>query len=284
MIPTKLSNWSYDVLQELVLNGQNESNTHDFKTDFPDSETLTKLCCAFANTNGGFIVLGISEVNHQWKICGIDNNIELAHKFGQKIKANPTISFSLPKIINIPNSIKIIAIFEVSKSYQGPHIPDISQEKRNFLKRTNKGNDYMSYEEIKQSFSNYYEKLEKLKLLQLEIENNIEICNEIVSSSPMDGTSYSLLSFENASFQLLIAETFPLFSDNLELIKNLQLIKKNILILNNELKIFMQKVCLPVTDRNRMIRQHNSIINVNTTFLLPLFSNALVELKKYTEI
>jgi len=284
MIPTILNDWTYEVITDLTVNGQNESNIHDFKKDLPETETLTKLCCAFANTNGGFIVIGVTEVNGHWSICGIENSLEVAHRFGQKLKANPTINFSLPKVISIPNCQKIIAVIEIPKSFNGPHVPDISPEKRIFFKRTNKGNDFMTYEEIKYKFSNYYEKLEKLKLLQIEIENNIDICNEIIASSPEDGTQYSLLSFEDQSFKLLITDTFPLFSDNVELMNKLHIIKRNMLILENELKIFMQKICLPTTDRRYVVRHHNMLVTNNIKFIEPIFIDVLSELKKIIEI
>ena len=75
--------------------------------------------------------------------------VPVSFKFGQKINANPTIEYTLPKIISIPDSEKVIAIFEIPLCSERPHIPDISPDKRLFQKRTNKGNDYMSYEEIK---------------------------------------------------------------------------------------------------------------------------------------
>jgi len=284
MIPTILNEWTFDVIDELVSTGQNESNYHDFKKSIPEAECLTKLCCAFANSNGGFIVVGIGEINSKWEICGIDYSLELSHKFGQKLKANPTINYNLPRIIKIPNSDKVIAVFEISKSINGPHIPDISPEKRVFLKRTNKGNDYMSYEEIKYAFSNYYEKINKLKLLQIEIENNLDICEEIISSSSLDGRSYSLLSLENSSFKLLVTDTFPLFSTNYELINKIHKIKKNMLILDNELQIFKHKISIPNTRSVEFVKEHNILVVNNVKYMQPMFTEVLSELKKITEI
>jgi hypothetical protein len=96
-------------------------------------------------------------------IEGIQDDKELAHKFGQKIRARsiPTIDFELPKIIPIPNSGKVLAVFHVPLSSERTHM-SLCQD-QGFWKRTNKGNDVMTYDEIRMSFHNYEERVEKLK-------------------------------------------------------------------------------------------------------------------------
>ena len=61
MIPDRLEDWTYAKIQELVKNGINESERHDFKSGLPPAIDLTKDCCAFANSKDGFIILGIGE-------------------------------------------------------------------------------------------------------------------------------------------------------------------------------------------------------------------------------
>jgi predicted HTH transcriptional regulator len=51
---------------------------------------LTKDCCAFANSKGGFIIIGIKESGPKFRIEGIDNDKDLANNFGHKLKALPT--------------------------------------------------------------------------------------------------------------------------------------------------------------------------------------------------
>jgi len=55
MIPDRLEDWTYAKIQELVKNGINESERHDFKSGLPPAIDLTKDCCAFANSKGGFM-------------------------------------------------------------------------------------------------------------------------------------------------------------------------------------------------------------------------------------
>jgi hypothetical protein len=95
--------------------------------------------------------LGVNSIGSRFNIEGIKDDKELSHKFGQRIRAIPTINPPLPKIISIPKKPEILAVFHIPFSEEGPHIP-IDEDKRIFWKRTNKGKDYMTYDEIKMAF------------------------------------------------------------------------------------------------------------------------------------
>ncbi|MCD4656643.1 MAG: ATP-binding protein [Planctomycetes bacterium] len=176
-IPTKLDDWTYEVIRELAENYGIETDTFDFKLDLPDSFNLTKTCCSFANTKGGFVIIGVGQRNGKFEIKGIVKNSEIARDFGHKIKSNPTIYYSAPLPIEIPNEKeKLIYVFEIPLSPERPHIVD-SSDKRTFYKRTNTGCEQMTYEEIRMSFLNYQERRRKINLLFLEMVNNRDQIN-----------------------------------------------------------------------------------------------------------
>lgn len=154
MIPNKLDDWNFDIINDLINKNIGEGDRHDFKHNLPQSDILTKIACAFANTFGGFIIFGINEIGKYFSIYGIENNKELQHEFGQKTRVDPQIFYSSPKIIKIPGSSKIIAIFHIPLSPMRPHLL-LDTNKRIFWKRTNRGNEQMTYEEIRMSFLNY---------------------------------------------------------------------------------------------------------------------------------
>jgi len=253
----------------------NESDRHDFKKDIPDSETLTKICCAFANTKGGFIILGVKENGSSFEISGISTDIELAHKFGQKIKANPTIEFSLPKIIDIPDSSNVLAIFEIPLSPERPHVPNHSPDKRLFQKRTNKGNDYMSYEEIKLSFQNYQERREKLKLLYIELLSNIEQLNSMKIDDASKENAHSLVTLDSTILTGLLSELYTSISKDKEFVRILFTIREKTKIINNKIKIFFSEVALPLTNKKDLIKSHNEFINSQVDNLKPHIERAL---------
>lgn len=70
MIPKLLSDWDYDAISSLCDNGLSESETHDFKASLKGLHEPEKVCCAFANSHGGFIVIGIGRELTGLKLLG----------------------------------------------------------------------------------------------------------------------------------------------------------------------------------------------------------------------
>lgn len=150
--PDNLHDWDFYKIKHLIDIGYNESINLDFKYNLPGGDTLTKLCCAFANTEGGFIIFGVKENKNKFDIVGIDHDKEISHKFGQKLNCIPKIIFPTPKFIAIPETKKFLVVFYIPKNLGKPNIPT-PKEKRIFWKRTNQGNDYMDYHEIERMFT-----------------------------------------------------------------------------------------------------------------------------------
>ena len=275
MIPNVLSDWTFEIIDELVKKKANESDRHDFKRAIPDTDTLTKICCAFANTKGGFVIVGVKEAGSSFEIEGVNNDKELAKHFGEKIKANPTIEFSLPKIIQIPQSEKALVVFEIPLSPERPHVPDISPEKRNFLKRTNKGNDSMTYEEIKFSFQGYQERREKLKLLYIELLSNAEQLRSMKVEDSAKENDHSLVTLDNAILNTLLAELYSSISKDSELVRILFTIRERTKIINNKIKIFFSQVILPLSNKQQILVEHNDFVNSQVDNLTSIIAKAL---------
>lgn len=277
MIPNKLDEWSFEIIQELVQKQANESDRHDFKKDLREAypENITKICCAFANTKGGFIVFGIKDNDKNWRIDGIENSKELAHDFGKKIKANPTIDYNLPKIINIPQSDKVIAIFEIPLSTARPHLPDNSAQNRIFYKRTNQGNYYMTYDEIKFSFQDYQERREKIQLLYIELLSNIEYLDSMKMADDKKNTNVSLLDLNSYVINNLLVELYSSISKEKKLIELLFDIRKNIIILNTKNKMLISHLGNSFSDKKILSSEHNQFIDKLALDLKPKIQEAL---------
>lgn len=274
MIPNKLSDWKYKTIKELVDKNINESDRHDFKTDIPSSEVLTKICCAFANTKGGFIVIGVKQRGSRFVIVGIDNDKDLAHKFGQKINASPTIDFDLPKILKIPRKDLVLAVFHIPLSPEKPHIP-VKEDLRKFFKRTNRGNHHMSYEEIRMSFQNYEERREKIKLLYIELLSNIDDLESMKISDDKKDSSHSLITVEMNIIDSLLTDLYTIIGKNTELIRILFTIRHQTKVINNKIKIFYSQVSRPIRDRRGLTKEHNKFIDNKVNLLIPIIKKGI---------
>ncbi|KAA2282971.1 AlbA family DNA-binding domain-containing protein [Candidatus Nitrosocosmicus agrestis] len=271
IVPQKLEDWNLKVIEELVTAKINESDRHDFKLILPEAETLTKTCCAYANTNGGFIVLGIGQSNNEWKIVGINNHTELAHQFGQKlVNAEPSLPFNLPKIIKLPSSDKVIAIFHIPLSDERPHIPSVS-DKRKFWKRTNKGNVEMTYQEIRMSFQRYEERREKIKLLHIELFLNLETLKgirEYYNNGIPDSNFYQFI-LDSTTITSLVSDLFSILGKDPGILRNLILIRKEISRMNLENELFNSRIILPQSNQRQIVIDHNIFINQTAAELIP---------------
>lgn len=54
--------------------GQPESETLEYKTVLPPSRSMGQILCAFANTNGGYLILGVNESNGKSEIIGLSKD------------------------------------------------------------------------------------------------------------------------------------------------------------------------------------------------------------------
>ena len=99
-IPQQLDEWNYDIIQDYVEKGYLETNSFEFKASIKsrnptDNMGIVETTCAFANTEGGFIIFGVEDIRKSDKdrIIGVRNS-DLAKEFGDRISGiNPTVDF-----------------------------------------------------------------------------------------------------------------------------------------------------------------------------------------------
>ncbi|MCH7647559.1 MAG: ATP-binding protein [Thaumarchaeota archaeon] len=150
-IPSNVKDWNYKLVLELVNKGFYETDWFDFKENLP--QKLEHTACSFANTNGGFLIFGIKDdksLEPSERIVGLDPSIDFPRLFGDKIEhADPHVKYEFRNPpISIPNVNKVIHIIHVPASKNGPHMTS----DYHFLYRTNKGNQMMTREQLKEAF------------------------------------------------------------------------------------------------------------------------------------
>jgi predicted HTH transcriptional regulator len=182
MIPRTLHEWSKEALIELLDKNYFEPESFDFKVKLPDIKDpdgklrLRKACCAFANTFGGFLVFGIADerrLTSAHRLVGLPPTYDFPARFAPYAgECKPTVSWDYKKPpIRLENG-KLVHVVHIPRSWRGPHTVEKGKgEGFIFPKRTNGGDEPMSYEEVRLSFLGYYEKRLKLQLLRSELEN-----------------------------------------------------------------------------------------------------------------
>ena len=129
-IPERMEDWNTPVLNELIQLRDIESETFDFKTvvegNNPVPSDLYQDICAMANTDGGYLVLGIEEIRDNGKVVGFrkvgfDKGNE--DMVGRAVNENRLRIEPTPKMdmANIPEGDKFYSILKVwSEDFEKP--------------------------------------------------------------------------------------------------------------------------------------------------------------------
>jgi len=249
MIPKTLAEWDIDTLVDLLTKGYFESEEFDFKGHLPHSNDdrgkrrLVKTCCAFANSNGGFLIFGVSDdtsVPVQDRLVGLDSAFDLPEQFGSyPQKCMPTVQWDFKNPpISLENG-RVIHIIHIGRSWNAPHSFEVDNDGRCFAKRTNKGNEPMSYEEIRMAFLQYYEKRLKLQLLRAELSNIKRHAEKDLMIVGWEAKSkFGKGEFGLTVIETILADTYTIIGGYQELLDAIAEIRNRCRVVNDLLQIF----------------------------------------------
>ena len=153
MLPDQLHDLTFQKIKELSLS---ESETLDYKEKVENSDRgrqdFAHDVCAFANTEGGDLVIGVKEKDRvPVAFPGIDSPTEVEARLTDIIvsRIEPRIHGIFFKVIDIEENAKNLLVVRIPKSYNGPHS---EKSKPIFYKRHHQRNDFMSWKEISEGF------------------------------------------------------------------------------------------------------------------------------------
>jgi len=287
MILSNVDDWDYQLIEKLVKDGFFETDKFDLKEDIPhrsdknSRDRLEKSVCSFANTEGGFLVFGIKDdrsLSYKDRIIGIDSNRDFPREFGDKIaNIEPHFYYNFRNpAISIPDSPNVVHVVKIDQSSERPHWTS----KRELYFRTNRGNEPMSYQQVKDSFLGEEQRRQKLRLLFIELLVNMEHCPAMVMSEEHINEQYSLVTLDSTVLQTLLVDTYPIIIANTELVRLLIMIREEINVMNNKIKIFHSEIALPITTRKDIVKSHNEFIKNSVQRLVPLLDRSLEILKE----
>ena len=252
--------------------GVSESDRHDFKAMLPrnaqqekqdQNKTLSKICSAFANTRGGFVILGVSQKSGSFLLDGVEPNPEAYGDFYKKLRVEPDIRVEMPLLINLENG-KVIYVFEIPNSLAKPHLPT-REEERIFWKRVGSDCKQMSLQEVRSLMNNYQAMREQLTLIVMDLQTKISDVQAYRTDYMMKTTEFDAYDFKQIDHSL--AAAFPLVQNERELIENLWQIRTQFQIINKR-RSFMRHICTIIDLPNAGKHQHSNNIEMELSTIV----------------
>jgi hypothetical protein len=104
-----------DIAKEVAgLIGQPEGDRLEYKAVLPPARTVAQLICSFANSQGGFIVLGVADVNGKLNINGLSEEFRataITHKAIDLLSPRPGVNYEY-----VVHKQKRLYVIKVEKS------------------------------------------------------------------------------------------------------------------------------------------------------------------------
>lgn len=289
MIPRTLTDWSTNVVVDMLTRSLFETDHYDNKQKLPDprnhaaKDRLRRTCCAFANSDGGFIVFGISDdraLPAEDRLVGLDKTQDFPQQFGNyPRKCVPSIEWNfLNPPLSLPSS-KVLHVVEIPKSWKAPHATGGHDGAWWFTKRTNQGNEGMTIEEIRSAFLGLYEKRLKLQLLHAELAALKENAQSAYMTGEEIEERYSLVSFDVHVIESILADTYSITASDSELLQALAQIRQLTRVANNKIQLFFSIVLVPMTNKKTLVREHNVFMEPTCAELVSLCEIATTRLE-----
>lgn len=156
MFAKHVSQLTYSDIDDLVNVRKEREGYHlDYKSEFGNldkaKKELSKDITAFANTGGGYLIIGVDK---HYNIVGIDPTIQnksVDEWINQFLSSNsePQLFYFDPKVISIPDSYKVIVVIHVPESTKKPHIVT---EWNNYHIRINDSSKSANHSQIRDMF------------------------------------------------------------------------------------------------------------------------------------
>ena len=290
MIPRTLGEWTIDALTFLLEKGAFEDEAFDFKEMLPDArndkdkDRLRKTCAAFANSDGGFLVFGVTDTKAasvQKRIVGLDPASDFPEHFGNYPKScYPSVNWEFRNPPLMTTAGRVAHVVFVPKSWRAPHAVAGPEGMWAFLKRTNKGNEPMSIEEIRSSYLGFYEKRIKLQLLHSELLSIERNARDICVSHSEIASHYSLVSFDTAIMDSVIADTYSITASNQAFHNSLSQIRQSTRVAKNKIRLLFGIVMMPMSNNSAIIQEHNTFIQPLANQIQQQCQGALNELDR----
>ena len=286
MIPETLDAWNIDDVQHLIDAGVYESDVFDFKEMLPDPRNddakfrLAKTCAAFANSGGGLLIFGVKDAGPSAdRLVGVDT-VDFPAKFGNyPSNVSPSVDWNFRNPpLRLPSG-RLVHVIHIPQSWKAPHAVEGNDQGLVSPKRTNKGNEVMSYSEVRSMYLGFYEKRLKLQLLKAEISQiSSDATNMMVAPEDNDGSVYNLPTIELRLLETVLSDTYSITQSSEEFISALNSLRAIARVLNNRVDVFRSQVVIPLSNKTDIVKDHNDAIRPICEQIIELSQRSLDEL------
>lgn len=232
MIPETLGGWTLGAIDALLHQGVFESDRFDFKEKLPhksddkDKLRLVKACASFANSNGGFLIFGVKDdkgLSPSQRLVGFDPAEDFPERFGNfPSSAEASVEWTFRNPALRLQDGRLVHVAYIAPSPRRPHAV-LDQERWWFCKRTSKGTEVMSYEEVRDAFADAARRRGELGWLAAEVERIHELARHLNVMASSQGWDLDMLlsRFEAGQVRTLLVSVFSLLNDDSTLVGDL---------------------------------------------------------------
>ena len=176
MIPRDLNEWTLERLDSILRLRLDENTRIEFKQDFTTTKAgrqrLQRTCCAFANSDGGFLIYGICDDRSLFvddRLVGLPPATDFAASFcNYPNRCVPQIDWDYKRLKPLANGNAIYVAY-VPKSTCPPHVVANDVNGFDFLTRGMGTNDYMTFDQIRAAFQQSRNVVQRLNALALSL-------------------------------------------------------------------------------------------------------------------
>lgn len=203
-----------DVYDLLFVQKQDEGYQLDYKGEprNPDhfADKMVKIFSSFANTNGGYVILGVEEVDRKEKIFeikGFPKKFEgksIVEWINQKMSGSiePKLSYPDPRVLEIPDlEDRILIVYYIPESIKKPHFNNVDHK---YYIRVNDGSSPAKHYSIRDMF-------ESTRRRQDDLSNFLAKRNLLDEDDKDFGLNSSSKKIESSHFKKYVTIPKPLF-------------------------------------------------------------------------
>lgn len=244
LVPSTIEGWTKEAIEALAASSTGEHKRFDFKSASAiradSARRVSATVCAFANTEGGFLVFGVDErpTKDGWTCNPGPVNTEASKLINDKIKVDPMPSFPPPEAISAGKG-KAYYVLHVPVS---PYVAHASEGV--YYYRTLSGNESMPPEMLRERILGEAERRGRVKVLLQELD---EIFIQAKSHNGIDpsGQGPELTPLDPTTMLRMRAELLLPMSRDADAVESLRLAASAIRTFNANIELARQQFSNP---------------------------------------